>query len=169
MTTGGLVAGGIAGFLTVAAGGSIGQAPHALVVLFGCVGAVTLCGSAVAGARADGLGTLLAAASCLTGSYAATLVYSKDHSASGDAIIVIIASVSAAIGAPLGYFLGTNFIPRSGDFSRANNRPYTRRSRGHTRPRQSVTPAGGRGQRTQLPIPYGEPSQRPENAGQGRT
>ena len=127
MTTGGLVAGGIAGFLTVAAGGSIGQAPHALVVLFGCVGAVTLCGSAVAGARADGWN---AARGCelphrlLCGD----AVYSKDHSASGDAIIVIIASVSAAIGAPLGYFLGTNFIPRSGDFSRANNRPYTRRS-----------------------------------------
>jgi hypothetical protein len=116
--TGALVAGGIAGVLTVAAGGgSIGRAIYALVVLFACVGAVTLCGGAVAGARADGLGTLLAAASCLAGFYAATLVYSTDHSAPGDAIIVIIASISAAVGAPLGYFLGTNFIPRSGEFS----------------------------------------------------
>ena len=108
---GALITGGIAGALTVAAGGSIGRAHYALAALFAFVGAVTLCGGAVAGARADAVGTVVVAASCLVGFYAATWIRSPYHSAIGDAITMIIASIPAAIGAPLGYLLGTTFIP----------------------------------------------------------
>ncbi|GAB3808115.1 hypothetical protein GCM10027605_39860 [Micromonospora zhanjiangensis] len=100
----------LSGWVTASAGGSVGQAPMAVLVMAVGLGGAGLVVGALTGRRKQA--TWWAALALLGSFYVGTWLNSPYHSPVGDAVVLVLAAIPTSSGTALGFAVGRYLATR---------------------------------------------------------